>query len=77
MSIVDLTSGTTYARLSAAITASAANDVIQVSAGAYVENFPNITHNLTIESSGGLAYLSNPQRTAAPSSTCPSRPTPA
>ncbi len=61
MSVVDLTSGLTYASLSAAITASAANDVVQISAGSYVENFPNITHDLTIESTGGLAYLSNPQ----------------
>lgn len=61
MSVVDLTSGNSYPSLSAAISASSAGDVIQVPAGTYVENFPNITHNLTIESIGGTAYLSNPQ----------------
>ncbi len=61
MSVVNLTSDQTYSTLSDAITASSANDVIQISAGTYVENFPNITHNLTIESVGGTAYLSNPQ----------------
>jgi hypothetical protein len=61
MSVVDLTSGVSYATLSDAIAGSSANDVIQISAGSYVENFPNITHNLTIEAAGGVAYLSNPQ----------------
>src|SRR5215472_785942 len=61
MSVVDLTSHVSYATLSDAITGSSANDVIQISAGSYVENFPDITHNLTIEAAGGLAYLSNPQ----------------
>jgi hypothetical protein len=61
MSVTDLTSGVSYATLSDAITGSSANDVIQISAGSYVENFPDITHNLTIESTGGLAYLTNPQ----------------
>jgi hypothetical protein len=63
MSVVDVTTGLDYATLSAAITASDPNDVIQVSAGTYVENFPNITHNLTIEAVGGLAYLSTPSAT--------------
>jgi Ca2+-binding RTX toxin-like protein len=61
MSIIDLTSGQTYATLSDAITASAANDVIQISAGTYPENFPSITHSLTIEATGGIAYLTNLQ----------------
>src|SRR5262249_25677584 len=61
MSVVDQTSGVSYAPLSAAITGSHAGDVIQISAGSYVENFPDITHNLTIEAVGGLANLSNPQ----------------
>ena len=55
------TTGTSYSTLSEAIAGSSANDVIQISAGSYVENFPDITHNLTIEAVGGLAYLSNPQ----------------
>ncbi|MGH7042346.1 MAG: hypothetical protein ACREFY_09455 [Acetobacteraceae bacterium] len=61
MSVIDLTSNTVYASLSAAITGSAANDVIALSAGSYVENFPDITHSLTIYSVGGLAQLTTPQ----------------
>ncbi len=57
MSIVDQTSGVTYATLSDAINGSAAGDVIAVSAGTYTENFPKITHSLTIEGVGGLAHL--------------------
>ena len=61
MSVADLTSGKLYATLTEAIIASAANDIIQIFAGSYVENFPDIAHNLTIEAAGWLAYLSNPQ----------------
>ena len=57
MTVLNVTSGVHYATLSAAISASQANDVIQVSAGSYVEDFPDITHNLTIQSVGGLAHL--------------------
>jgi hypothetical protein len=59
--VYDATSGVYYATLSAAITGSSADDVLQVPAGSYVENFPDITHSLTINAVGGLAYLSNPQ----------------
>ena len=58
MSITNITTGATYATVSAAITASSAKDVIQLSAGSYVEDFPDITHTLTIRSTGGLASLS-------------------
>src|SRR4051812_21476966 len=61
MSVHDQTSGVDYATLSAAIVGSSANDVLLVPAGAYVENFPNITHDLTINSVGGLASLTTPQ----------------
>lgn len=62
MSVVfDQTSGIDYATLSAAISGSVANDVLLVPAGSYVENFPDITHNLTIDAVGGLASLTNPQ----------------
>jgi hypothetical protein len=60
MSIIDITSGVTYATVSAAISASSSGDVIDVSAGTYVENFPKITHNLTIEGVGGLASFTTP-----------------
>jgi len=59
--VYDETSGVDYATLSAAISGSSANDVLLVPAGSYVENFPDITHSLTIDSVGGLASLSNPQ----------------
>jgi hypothetical protein len=62
MSLVfDQTSGIDYATLSAAISGSAANDVLLVPAGSYVENFPNISHNLTIDAVGGMASLTTPQ----------------
>lgn len=57
MSVLDVTSNTYYASFSAAIAGSQANDVIQLSAGSYVEDFPDITHSLTIQSVGGLASL--------------------
>lgn len=60
MSIIDVTTGQSYATVSAAITGSAAGDVIDVSAGAYNENFPKIFHDLTIEGVGGLAAFTTP-----------------
>jgi Hint domain len=61
MSVIDSTTGTLYPTLSAAISGSNANDVIRISAGSYVENFPDITHSLTIQAVGGLAFLTTPQ----------------
>ena len=61
MSIFDQTNGISYSTLSDAITGSSSNDILLVPAGSYVENFPNITHNLTIEAVGGLASLTTPQ----------------
>ena len=60
MSIIDVTSGTTYATVSAAILGSGNGDVISLSAGAYSEYFPTIRHDLTIQGVGGLAYLTTP-----------------
>jgi hypothetical protein len=59
--VFDQTSGVDYATLSAAISGSSANDVLLVPAGSYNENFPDITHNLTIDAVGGLASLTTPQ----------------
>jgi Right handed beta helix region len=59
--VYDETSGIDYATLSAAITGSSSNDTLLVPAGSYVENFPDITHNLTIDAVGGLASLTTPQ----------------
>lgn len=63
MSVLDVSSGASFDSLSAAIAASAAGDVLRLAPGRYVENFPDITHDLTIESLGGLASLSTPQAT--------------
>ena len=60
MSVIDLTSGTAYTDLSAAIDGSAVGDTIAISPGRYVEPFPSITHSLSIVSVGGLSYLSDP-----------------
>lgn len=60
MGVYDVTSHTSYPTLSAAIVGSSANDVIQITGGSYVENFPDITHSLDIMAVGGLAYLSTP-----------------
>lgn len=57
MSVIDITTNTSYATLSAAIAGSSANDTLQVPAGSYVEDFPDITHSLTITAVGGLASL--------------------
>jgi len=63
MSVIDITSGTVFPAISAAITGSQSGDTIMVSAGSYVEDFPSITHSLTIQSTGGLAWLRTPSPT--------------
>ena len=66
MAIIDITTGQSFATVSAAILGSGAGDTVQVWAGSYVEDFPKIRHDLTIEGVGGLASFSSP---AAGSST--------
>jgi len=61
MSVTDITSGAVFATLSDAILGSSAGDVLRLAPGYYVENFPNITHSLSIVSTDGWAYLRNPQ----------------
>jgi hypothetical protein len=60
MSIIDVTSGQDFASVSAAIAGSASGDVIQVSAGLYTEDFPAITHDLTLAGVGGFAHFVTP-----------------
>ena len=60
MSIIDVTTGTPYATVSAAILGSGNGDVISISAGAYSEYFPTIRHDLTIQGVSGLAVLTTP-----------------
>ena len=59
--VYDQTNGIDYSTLSAAISGSSANDVLLVPAGSYDENFPAITHSLTIDAVGGMASLTIPQ----------------
>jgi hypothetical protein len=59
-SIVDVTTGTTYDTVSDAINGSGAGDLIQIQGGTYVEDFPKITHDLTLEAVGSLAHLETP-----------------
>ena len=61
MSIYNTTNGTYYNSLSAAIIGSSAGDTVQISAGGYVEDFPDITHSLTISAVGGQAFLTTTQ----------------
>jgi Ca2+-binding RTX toxin-like protein len=51
------TSGVSYATLSEAILASQSNDVLILAPGSYVEDFPDITHSLTIRCDDGMAAL--------------------
>jgi hypothetical protein len=60
MTIQDVTTGQTFASVSDAITNSNDGDVIDLSAGTYIEDFPKITHSLTIQGIGGLAHLMTP-----------------
>jgi hypothetical protein len=60
LAIIDITTGQSFATVSAAILGSGAGDTIQVSAGSYVEDFPKIQHDLTIQGVGGLASFSSP-----------------
>lgn len=60
MSVINLATAVIYASLSAAITNSSAGDTLSLSPGLYVEDFPIITHSLTIEGAGGLARLQTP-----------------
>ena len=60
MTIRDKTTATVYTTLSDAISGSAAGDTINITAGSYSEDFPKITHNLTIQGTFGLATLTSP-----------------
>lgn len=60
MAVLNLTTAVVYATLSAAIAGSNPGDRIGLPPGRYIENFPPITHSLTIEGMGGMAHLSTP-----------------
>ena len=65
MSIYNATDGTSFPTVSAAILASSAGDVILIPTGLYVEEFPLITHSLTLQGVGGMAQLRTPNPTPA------------
>ena len=65
MSIFNATDGTSFPTVSAAITASSAGDVLLIPTGLYVEEFPLITHSLTLQGVGGMAQLRTPNPTPA------------
>ena len=60
MSILNVTTNSAFATISDAISASFAGDVLQVPSGLYIEEFPLITHSLTIVGVGGMAHLQTP-----------------
>jgi hypothetical protein len=60
MNIWNATDNAWFATVSEAILASSANDVLMLGAGLYVEEFPLISHSLTLQGVGGLAHLQTP-----------------
>lgn len=60
MTIFNATDGLSFATVTAAINASSSGDVLLIPAGLYVEEFPLITHSLTLQGVGGMAQLRTP-----------------
>ena len=60
MSIFNATDALYFATVTEAINASSAGDVLMLPAGKYVEEFPLITHSLTLQGVGGMAWLTTP-----------------
>ena len=60
MAIFNETDALYFATVTDAINASSAGDVLRLPAGQYVEEFPLITHSLTLQGVGGMAWLKNP-----------------
>ncbi len=60
MTVTNTSTGIGYATLSAAIAASTDGDTIDIPAGTYIEEFPLITHSLTLNGVGGMAHLMTP-----------------
>jgi len=65
MGIFNATDGTFFATVSATISASSSGDVLMIPAGLYVEEFPLITHSLTLQGIGGMAHLRTPNTVPA------------
>ncbi|PWS39080.1 hypothetical protein DFH01_07525 [Falsiroseomonas bella] len=55
--VFNQTSGASFATLSEAILASQPHDVLILAPGSYVEDFPDLTHSLTIRCDDGMAAL--------------------
>ena len=60
MAIFNETDALYFATVTDAINASSAGGVLRLPAGQYVEEFPLITHSLTLQGVGGMAWLKNP-----------------
>lgn len=60
MAIWNATDNVYFATVSEAMLASSAGDTLLLSSGLYVEEFPLITHSLTIQGVGGMAHLTTP-----------------
>lgn len=57
MSILNVGSGLQYSTISAAVAASSSGDTVDVSAGTYTNDFPTISHSLTLQAVGGPVNL--------------------
>lgn len=60
MSIFNYTDGTSFTTVTDAINASSAGDWLLIPTGLYVEEFPILTHSLTLQGVGGMAHLMTP-----------------
>ena len=60
MSIFNATDALYFATVTEAINASSAGDVLMLPAGHYIEEFALITHSLTLQGVGGMAWLTTP-----------------
>jgi Ca2+-binding RTX toxin-like protein len=57
MAILTVGPGKQYARISDAVSASKDGDTVQVQAGTYYDDYPVVTHKITIQGVGGMAHL--------------------
>jgi hypothetical protein len=57
MATLTVGSGQEYSTISSAVAASSSGDTIDVNAGTYINDFPEIHHNLTLQAVGGTATM--------------------
>jgi Ca2+-binding RTX toxin-like protein len=61
MAILTVGAGQQYTRISDAVAAARDGDVVQVQAGTYTNDYPVVTHKITIQGVGGMAHLVSTQ----------------